>query len=222
MDKYLENIGLDDSGITGPSGIIEINQEFSFKLIEDLQEVSFNSLYAHLLVKFYNAGIFEKNGIKIKKSIINKVNKFFFLRKNLKITQNSDYINMKAWVNSIYNNELRDYTPMIFELYRQYMRQFWDDFIEENKFGWLYVDTDIAFVSGDVILCPKSLDLIESIGVPFYLTHHEFFYLEGIKKYVIADSNNITIKGHRFQPDEVVGIMKSKMRNKKIDSLLND
>jgi hypothetical protein len=102
------------------------------------------------------------------------------------------------------------------------MRQFWDDFIEENQFGWLYVDTDIAFVSGDVILCPKSLDLIESIGVPFYLTHHEFFYLEGIKKYVIADSNNITIKGHRFQPDEVVGIMKSKMRNKKIDSLLND
>lgn len=60
------------------------------------------------------------------------------------------------------------------------------------------------------------------IGVPFHLTHHEFFYLEGIKKYVIADSNNITIKGHRFQPDEVVGIMKSKMRNKKIDSLLND
>ncbi len=125
MDKYLENIGLDDSGITGPSGILEINQEFSFKLIEDLQEVSFNSLYAHLLVKFYDAGIFEKNGIKIKKSIINKVNKWFLIRNNLKASNNSDYINMKAWVNSIYNNELRDYTPMIFELYRQYMRQFW-------------------------------------------------------------------------------------------------
>jgi hypothetical protein len=218
MDKYLDNIGLDSIGITRASGIIEINQEFSFKLIEDLQEVSFNSLYAHLLVKFYDAGIFEKNGIKIKKSIINKVNKWFLIRNNLKNSNNSDYINMKAWVNSLYNNELREYTPMILELYRQYMRQFWDDFIEENQFGWLYVDTDIAFISGGV----KSLDLIESIGVPFHLTHHEFFYLEGIKKYVIADSTNITIKGHRFQPDEVVGIMKSKMRNKKIDSLLND
>jgi hypothetical protein len=101
MDKYLENIGLDDSGITGPSGIIEINQEFSFKLIEDLQEVSFNSLYAHLLVKFYDAGIFEKNGIKIKKGIINKVNKFFFIRNNLKISNNSDYINMKYWINNL-------------------------------------------------------------------------------------------------------------------------
>jgi hypothetical protein len=217
MDKYLDNIRLDGS-LTGTGPLLEINQEFSFKLIEDLQEVSFNSLYAHLLVKFYDAGIFEKNGIKIKKGIINKVNEWFFIRNNLKVSNNSDYINMKAWVNSLYNNELREYTPMIFELYRQYMRQFWDDFIEENQFGWLYVDTDIAFVSGGV----KSLDLIESIGVPFHLTHHEFFYLEGIKKSVIADSNNITIKGHRFQPDEVVGIMKSKMRNKKIDSLLND
>ena len=217
MDKYLNNIGLDGS-ITGPSGIIEINQEFSLKIVEDLQEVSFNSLYPHLLIKFYDAGIFEKNGIKIKKGIINKVNKFFIIRNNLKARNNGDYINMKAWVNSLYNNELREYTPMIFELYRQYMRQFWDDFIEENQFSWLYVDTDIAFVSGG----PKSLDLIESIGVPFDLIHHEFFYLEGIKKYVIADSNNISIKGHRFQPDEVVGIMKSKMRNKKIDSLLND
>ena len=217
MDKYLDNIRLDGS-LTGTGPLLEINQEFSFKLIEDLQEVSFNSLYAHLLVKFYDAGIFEKNGIKIKKGIINKVNEWFFIRNNLKVSNNSDYINMKAWVNSLYNNELREYTPMIFELYRQYMRQFWDDFIEENQFGWLYVDTDIAFVSGGV----KSLDLIESIGVPFHLTHHVFFYLEGIKKYVIADSNNITIKGHRFQPDEVVGIMKSKMRNKKIDSLLND
>ena len=211
MDRYLENIGLDDSGITRASGIIEINNEITFKIIEDLQEVSFNSLYTHLLIKFYDAGIFETNGIKIKKSIINKVNKFFILGKN-----NSDYINMKAWVNSIYNNELREYTPMIFELYRQYMRQFWDDFIEDNQFVWLYVDTDCAFVSGGV----KSLDLIESIGIPFHLTHHEFFYLEAAKKYIIADSGNIKIKGHRFKPEEVIGIMKSKLRNKKIDLLL--
>lgn len=217
MDKYLENIGLDGS-ITTSSGIIEVNNDITFKIIEDLQEVSLNSLYTHLLVKFYDAGIFEKNGIDIDKSIIDKVNKYFFIRKNMSFFDKEDYTKMKTWVNSLYNKELREYTPMIFELYRQYMRQFWDEFIEENQFGWLYVDTDCAFVSGG----PKSLDIVKSIGVPFELIHHEFFYLERPKKYVIADSSNIKIKGHRFQPDEVIGIMKSKIRNKKIDSLLDD
>lgn len=215
MDKYLENIGLDGS-ITGPSGIIEVNNEITHKIIEDLQEVSFNSLYAHLLIKFYDAGIFKCNGIDIDQSIIDKVKRYFYIRTNRLFL--NEYSELKIWVNSLYNTDLREYTPMIFELYRQYMRQFWDDFIEENQFGWLYVDTDCAFISGG----PKSLDLIDSIGVPYDLIHHEFFYIERPKKYVIADSNNIKIKGHRFQPDEVIGIMKSKIRNKKIDSLLND
>lgn len=216
MDRYLENIGLDDSGITRASGIIEINNEITFKIIEDLQEVSFNSLYAHLLIKFYDAGIFDRNGINIDSGIIESVNRYFFIRKNMNSFTKDEYTDIKIWVNSIYSNELREYTPMIFELYRQYMRQFWDDFIEDNQFSWLYVDTDCAFVSG-----LKSLDLVSSIDIPFDLTHHEFFYLEAAKKYIIADSGNIKIKGHRFKPEEVIGIMKSKLRNKKIDLLLS-
>jgi hypothetical protein len=171
MDRYLENIGLDDSGITLPtqrvlrttraSGIIEINNEITFKIIEDLKEVSFNSLYAHLLIKFYDAGIFERNGINIDSGIIESVNRYFFIRKNMNSFTKDEYTDIKIWVNSIYNSELREYTPMIFELYRQYMRQFWDDFIEDNQFVWLYVDTDCAFVSGGL----KSLDLVSSIGI---------------------------------------------------------
>lgn len=215
MDKYLENLVLSSRLIKG-SAVIEVNDEFKEKIIEDLQEISFLSLYSHLLIKFYNAGIFEKNGIFISEEIINKVNEYFFIRKNNKFSE--DYSIMKLWLNNIYRNELKDYTPMIFELYGKYMNRFWIDFISENEHSWLYVDTDCAFISGSI----KSLDLIRSINIPFEVANHEFFYIEAPKKVVIMTSNNINVKGHRFKPDEVISIMKCKQREKKLNILLND
>ena len=217
MDKYLDKVNLGGGLISGTFfGILEVNSEFKCKIVEDLCSLNFNSLYAHLLIKFYDAGIFERNGINIDISIIDEVRRYFFIRNNMNSFTKEEYRGIKIWINTIYNNDLREYTPMIFELYKQYMRQFWDDFIEENKFGWLYIDTDCAFVSGGL----KSLDLVRSIGIPFDLLHHDFFYLEDMKKYVLSDSGNIKVNGHRFKPEEVIGIMKSKLRNKKIDLLL--
>jgi hypothetical protein len=219
IDKYLENLVLPGGAIVGPSGILEINPETKGKIIESVYEVSFNSLYANLLVKLYEEDIFENNGIDIDKKIISEVKRFFTLKKSsLRTDEQLDYTHTKAWVNSLYSNELRMFTPMIFELYRQYMRKFWNDFIQANKFNWLYVDTDTAFISGKLYTEPG---FIRSIGIDFNITHHELFYLESPKKYVITDNNNIKIKGHRFQPDEIIGIMKSKLRNKKIDILLS-
>lgn len=218
MDKYLENLVVPDF-ISKSGGVIELNKDITNKIIEDVNEISLLIIYPKLFVKFYEAGVFERNGIDIDKGIIDRVKYFFHIRKN-RFSQlgNSQYIDLKTWVNSLYNNELKQYTPMIFDLYRQYMEKVWTDFIADNPYNWLYIDTDTSFFSGG----PKSLDIFKKIGIEYSVTHHEFFYIERPKRYVITDSDNITIKGHRFKPDEVIGIMKSKLRNKKIDSLLND
>jgi len=218
MDKYLEDLVVPEN-LPKSGGVIQLNKDITHKIIEDVNEISLLILYPKLLVKFYEAGVFEKNGIDIDKRIIDRVKHFFHIRKNrLSQLDNSEYVELKAWVNSLYNNELRTYTSIIFDLYRQYMEKVWSDFIVDNPYNWLYIDTDTSFFSGG----PKSLDIFKKIGIEYSVTHHEFFYIERAKKYVITDYDNITIKGHRFKPDEIIGIMKSKLRNKKIDSLLND
>lgn len=214
VDKYLEDLIVDSDINSG--GIIMLNKDITHKIIEDVNEISLLILYPTLLVKFYEAGVFERNGIDINKGIIDRVKHFFYIRKNrFSQLDNSEYTELKIWVNSLYNNELRDHTDFIFDLYKQYMEKVWSDFIADNPYNWLYIDTDTSFFSGG----PKSLDIFKEIGLEYSVTHHEFFYIERTKRYVITDSDNITIRGHRFKPDEVISIMKSKMRNKKIEQL---
>lgn len=230
MDKYLENVKLNNGGIYKSAGVIELNREVQGKLIEDVTEIIFTNLYANLLIKFYENDIFVNNNIIIDESIIERVKAFLYIRQGKNAIANAQVgsdawkewcYTEKVWINKLYVEELKDYTPMIFELYRQYMKQVFDDIVKYNPYTWLYLDTDHFFITGKYTHVNEETEkILNEIRLPSDIIYHNFIYIDKLKQYITGDRAKIAERGKPiYKREDIIAIMKQKIREIKINDL---
>lgn len=230
MDKYLENVKLNSEGIYKVGSVIELNKEVQNKLIEDVTEINFTNLYANLLIKFHENDIFVNNNIIIDESIIERVKAFLYIRQGKNAIANAQVgtdewkewcYTEKVWINKLYIEELKSYTPMIFELYRQYMKQVFDDIVKYNPYTWLYLDTDHFFITGKFThVNEETTNLFKQIGLPSDITYHNFIYIDKLKQYITGDRAKIAERGKPiYKREDIIAIMKQKIREIKINDL---
>lgn len=224
MDKYLENVKLNNDGIYKAGGVIELNRVVQGKLIEDVTEINFTNLYANLFIKFHENDIFVNNNIIIDESIIERVKAFLYIRQGKNAIANAQVgsdawkewcYTEKVWINKLYVEELKDYTPMIFELYRQYMKQVFDDVVKYNPYTWLYFDTDQFFITGKFTHVNEETEkILNEIRLPSDIIYHNFIYIDKLKQYITGDRAKIAERGKPiYKREDIIAIMKQKIRD---------
>jgi hypothetical protein len=212
MDKYLDRLVFSVSN-GGPWGYVSLNEGKKGIVIEDVIEVTFNSLYPRLLLYLYDNGILNKFNIEVPNEVLSKL-KYYY--------DNNLQSKNKLWIDSLWIKELRSITYQVFELFHQYMRMFYEDIIANIPYNWLYIDTDHMFFVGDEVLFNN---LMKSVPFPIGCTvdFKPFVFFEAKKKYVISNSLfELKYKGlsHSKRKEEIVAIMKNNIRNKKLNDIL--
>lgn len=213
MDKYLDRL-VNPTEWRG--GVCILNEEVRGKVVEGVVEISFNSLYPRLLLYLYDNGILEKFKIKVPDEIITKLTYIY---------KEGTQSHNKIWINSLWTRELRPITFSMFELFYQYMSMFYEDIIANIPYNWLYIDTDVLYIVGDEEMFRKMMK-----DVPFHVCgcrvdYKPFVFFEAKKKYVIVDSAlKLKDKGfssrNTLRKDEIVSMMKTSIRNKRLDDIL--
>lgn len=212
-DKYLDRL---ENPTNMRGGYCVLNEEIKGRVVQDVIEISFTSLYPNLLLYLYDNGILDRFNIKVPDDVITKLTKI--LRNG---TQSQD----KLWINSIWTRELRPITYNMFELFYQYMSMFYMDIIANIPYNWLYIDTDVMFIVGDNELFRKMMKDVPFLVCGCRVDVRPFVFFEAKKKYVIADSA-LLLKEKGFssrntlRKEEIVSIMKTHIRNRKLDDIL--
>lgn len=143
-DKYLSKL-VRRNILRG--GCVLLNKETQGKVIERPTKMEFRNLYPNLLIYLYKNDIFNKlYGIKINVETINRIEAYL---NRFTWDQTKTFIE-KSWVNSIWINEFKDHTPIIFDLFDQYMEQFYIDVIAYSNTKWYYVDTDKIYLDNKI------------------------------------------------------------------------
>ena len=212
-DKYLDRL-VPPLNMRG--GYCELNEEIKGRVVEDVIEISFNSLYPNLLLYLYDNGILDKFDIKVPDDIITKLTKIY---------RDGTQSQNKLWINSLWTKELRPITFRMFELFYQYMSMFYTDIIANIPYNWLYIDTDVMFIVGDNELFRKMMKDVPFPVCGCRVEVRPFIFFEAKKKYVVADSSMV-LKEKGFssrnplRKEEIVSIMKTHIRNRRLDDIL--
>lgn len=175
-DRYLNRL---ESPESWRGGYCMLNEEIKGRVVEDVIEISFNSLYPNLLLYLYDNGILDKFGIKVPDDIITKLTKIY---------RDGTQSQNKLWINSLWTKELRPITFRMFDLFYQYMSMFYTDIIANIPYNWLYIDTDVMFIVGDDELFRKMMRDVPFPVCGCKVDVRPFVFFEAKKRYVIADS----------------------------------
>ena len=198
VQRYLDNIKpLDDKNYQGLN--VKINDIFKEQILEDVYKYEFSSLYANLLVKFYRRGYLPN----VDESIINRVSKYL---------ENPDTVE-KGWVIRLYISELSGQTTFLFDLYGQYMRQFYEEIFKSG---------DIVYIDTDFFITRKEIDISE-IMLDHTKTEVTYFWMSGRKRYIMYE-NGIKTMGLKQGSEallSVEGLIKKRIRTKKLSSILD-
>jgi hypothetical protein len=110
---------------------------------------------------------------------------------------------------------------MIFELYRQYMKQVFDDVVKYNPYTWLYFDTDHFFITGKFTHVNEETEkILNEIRLQSDIIYHNFIYIDKLKQYITGDRAKIAERGKPiYKREDIIAIMKQKIREIKINDL---
>jgi hypothetical protein len=212
-DIYIDRlVKFDNSRFSG--GYCHINDQIKGLVIEDVNEVSFNNLYASLLIYFHKNGVLDKFDIKIDSDVINRLI-YYFDNKLVK-----GYPANKTWINALYGGELRGHANVLIGLYSQYMQMYYEDIIRDNSFNWLYIDTDVMyFIDKEVA---SNLQDIPACSKDIF--DHKYAVFEEKKKLILTDNlGGFKVKGYfgrqTNKKDEIINKIKTHIRNGKLDQL---
>lgn len=227
------------SKLEDPKKVIEIqgvtpaftylNQEFLGDIIDGVIRIDFNSLYANLLIMFYDNKILEKFNIEIDTEDINKIKYYQSNRGFIKQNNIEEYHKLKYEINMIFSTRSSDNNYFYLRsLINQYTKLFYTDFVNDNSYSCLYIDTDCIFVA-DKFENVKSLDKMK---VTYEYVNMQLFSYSRMKRW-IAFSNDedgyTEIKKYgynnpykQYNCEEVISQMKNILRNKKLEKLLKE
>src|SRR5579864_633184 len=135
MRKALENYKFESCNSHYIGSIVRINDYLKGSLIKDVIEISFNKLYANLILEFHNYGI-----IKIDDIFVNILNNFFSLDK-----LSDEYKKLIGSINMLYGR----LSPYDRNKINQFMGSIYDKIIESNPHNWLYIDTNFMYFANN-------------------------------------------------------------------------
>ena len=216
IDKFDPNIEL--------YGYINFEENYKNVMITDVYELSFNNIYANVIVGLSESGIdFSPYDVpKLKSHLENKP-----------IKDSIDYVAWKFLVNSSYG-EIYKINEFLAQYITQYNNFMLKD-ISDNNQSIIYIDTDTIYYTGDINLLDIDLKYEIRKLKYFFITAKKKmirFYEDGdvkITGYQVARRSNtnknvkeIEIGNNIYSVNEIITQMKALNRNKQIDNILND
>lgn len=204
-----------------------LNQEFLGEIIEDVIRIDFYILYPILITFFYDNKILEKFNIEIDSNIIRKIKYYQNNRAYIKQTNKDEYLKLKYEVNTFFSTRAKN-NILLLGLIHQYLTLFYKDFIKDNPYSCLYIDTDTIFIA-DKLENVKSLD---KMGVSYSIEKLELFSYSRMKRWITFSKDDdgytqINKKGYhnpnkQYNCEDVISQMKNIYRNKKLNKLFNE
>lgn len=196
-------------------GFCWLNEDYKEILLEDVNLLTFTTLYANIIVGLYDYGYLVKR----ESNNIERI-RYFLQNKELIKTENIIYIQEKTFVNSYYVYLYQKYGQSYTGLVTKFMYLFYTDFIKENKDNLVYIDVDNIFYINDIKM---------DIGLEFFLEKCEFFQINYKKRYVSCINGVYKLKGYRqvntsiknIKLDEIKSKIISKRRENKLNKILN-
>lgn len=189
-----------------------INPNFKEVLLEDVTQIDFNALYPNLLVSLFDEGLIDEKW----REDIDRVAWFLKNRKQLKSLSNvsSEYEKWKIHCNSLYMKIKSTHVT-------SYLDLFYTDLIDKYSDKIIYIDVDmfILNLTKDQFQSKKHIEEIYDFN--FDTSFIRYFYIEGIKKYLIQDEfGEITVKGFRDPKKfDLILFIKSLIRKKRLENL---
>jgi hypothetical protein len=207
IDKYLDRLVIPspEKRVYEPS-YCALNDDMGGRIIEDVIEISFNSLYKDLLIYFYDNGVLDS--LKVSDDIISK----------LRVSVD------RVWINSIWVSEFRDVAKILFDLFNQYMKMYYKAVCDYTS-DWLYIDVDSIFIKKcDMDIINKMMNDVSFLG-GYKVEYRPFVYFEAKKRYIVVDKDMI-IKDRAFgskygnRREDIVSNIRCCIREKKLGEIL--
>jgi hypothetical protein len=210
--KYLSNLSDDISF----KHIININLLYTGQFLENIIEIQFQELYSHLLILFYHSGVIEKfvsskSTVYVNYSaIIARIEKYLYV----------DNKDERIWRNGLYAIELRPHQQLLFKVFNQYNRQYFDDILAQN-YNWIYYNTDHIFLFNNNFVLPTDA------GIPYKTRNVIRAIFDKTNRYIIHFyDNNIIHKGYstkekdNLRKEDLINILKQQYRKDYIKTLI--
>jgi hypothetical protein len=220
IEKYKDKIAnLEDKDYIR-CGFFWVNEDYKEILLEDINRLSFNSLYSNIIVGLYDSGYIDNK----ESSNIERIR--YFLENKETIKEAEIYKNERLFVNSYFGilyKKYKDSANMIMKL----LYLFYLDFIEDNKDSIVYINVDEIFYKGNVNV---------DIGIGFIIENVDYLQVNAKGKYISYMEGELKLRGYRtvknatqgsfaYRNDVIVNEIKNKIisriRESKLNKILN-
>lgn len=202
IKKYISKLNDNDDFFQG--SFVKMNESIRNCVIQDVNVLTFNSMYATISVLLFNEKIIPETELENIKKI-------------------KTYLSTKDPNLKIFTNSYFGYLYKLDKRLSWYVMQI-GNFIMENLYekneNIVYIDTDMILYTGDVI------DLID-IDLKYEKRKYDYFLMDVIKRYVYAIDNKFYFRGYisRRERDikkieNYISKIKLIMRNDKLNEIL--
>jgi hypothetical protein len=205
MKKYFEDI--ENKFIPGETygSFIRYDIEYGDKKLYYIKCLSFERLYANIIIYLYDNDV-----IKLNEDDINKLKHFSIYPTNCEchadtVLQRRIYINSFYIKMSVINRNL-----VLF-----FVQNLSNDIMMHNLGNIIYYDVDEIYYFGDLVI-PIKLEL------KYEIENIDFFYIQRRKSYIRIKNNIIRnkIRGVNSKVDDIISEAKTKIRDDKIKQIL--
>jgi hypothetical protein len=221
IEKYKDKIAnLEDKDYIR-SGFCWVNEDYKEILLEDINRLSFNSLYSNIIVGLYDSGYIDNK----ESSNIERIR--YFLENKETIKEVEIYKNERLFVNSYFGilyKKYKDSANMIMKL----LYLFYLDFIRDNKDSIVYINVDEIFYKGNINV---------DIGIEFIIEKVDYLQVNAKGKYITYMEGELKLRGYRTRVknaqegsfayresvigDEMKNKIISRIREDKLNKILN-
>jgi hypothetical protein len=225
IEKYKDKIAnLKDKDYIR-SGFCWVNEDYKEILLEDINCLSFNSLYPNIIVGLYDSGYIDKK----ESSNIERIR--YFLENKETIKEIEIYKREKLFTNSYFGilyKKYKEYEADSANMVIKLLYLFYLDFIKDNKDSIVYINVDEIFYKGNVNV---------DIGIGFIIENVDYLQVNAKGKYISYVEGELKLRGYRtpvkdatqgsfaYRNDVIVGDIKNKIisriRERKLNKILN-
>lgn len=188
-----------------------LNPKFKEKLIDNVTQIEFNSLYPNLMVALSDEGLFDEKW----KEDIEKVDWFIKNRKELKRLTPGEYEKGKIHTNSLYLKMKSMHVS-------NYINLFYTDLIKKYSDKIIYTDVDLMILNFNKQEFLSETQIEEIYDFDFDTSFINYFWIENRKRYLYQnESGEIVTKGFRSNQKKIdlTLYIKSLIRERKLQNL---
>jgi hypothetical protein len=212
LDKWSQNI--DIHHILTPGGFNWMHSDIQDVVLKDVTELQFVSLYPHIICGMIEAGLHKNLELSSQKLFDEFLIRFDYFKKYRPAikTQTDEYKNWKVYINSFYA-KLYHLTgnKYNFQGYlTQYLYNYYNDLLENNKNKILYIDTDQLYFT-------DTIDLLD-FNIPHTTDFVPYIMFSKKKQYVML-KDEIIARGYHKDAQSAKDRLRVFARQDKLEKL---